>query len=202
MAAGRKTGGELSDQCSKDKTKYDPLEVGHALLDDTLQQLYECAATHEKIFEEDEFFLVLIIASDPLIKHVRRHKYYGFMFLPSPRPQQVVFLYNRHTQKIRRLWSLPDAKVMATISEMGYVDSKWKQTKEWCDAFYNGDFFNYIRKSCDICHLSEHEFLDLNREKLIKSGAKEAKSLPPEPFDFAKIKIDHIVDTKTARTEQ
>ena len=198
----RKSAGELSQSCSQDRTRYDPLEVAHALLDDTLEQLIECAKKHEKIFEEDEFFLILIIASDPLIKHVRRHKYYAYMFMPSPRPQQVVFLYNRHTQKIRRLWSLPDAKVMATISEMGYVDPKWQQTKEWCDAFYDGDFFNHIRKSCDICHLSECEFLDLNREKLIKAGAKQTESLPPEPFDFGKIKIDHIIDTKTARTEQ
>lgn len=197
----RLTGGELDHKCSLDKTKYDPLEVGYALTNDILDQLYECAEKHDRIFDEDEYFLVLIIAYDPLIKHLRRHKYYAFPFLPSPRPQQVVFLYNKVTQKIKRLWSLPDAKVMATISEMGYVAPLWSNTKGWCDAFFSGDFYSFIRRQHNICHLSESEYLDLHREEFLKAGAKESPSSAPEPFDFSKIKIDHIVDTKTARTE-
>ncbi len=187
--AERKSAGERSQSCSQDKTRYDPLEVAHALLDDTLEQLIECAKKHEKIFQEDEFFLILIIASDPLIKHVRRHKYYAYMFMPSPRPQQVVFLYNRHTQKIRRLWSLPDAKVMATISEMGYVDPKWQQTKEWCDAFYDGDFFNHIRKSYNILHLSECEFLDLIEKNSSSLERRRLKLFPPSPLILARSRL-------------
>lgn len=197
----RVSGGELDYKCSQDKTKYDPLEIAYALTDDITEQLYLCAEKHDKIIDEDEYFLVLIIAYDPLIKHLRRHKYYAYPFMPSPRPQQVVFLYNKHTQRIRRLWSLPDAKVMATISEMGYVAFDWVQTKGWCDAFYNHDFFDHIRKQHNICHLSESEWLDLHREELIKAGAKESPILPAEPFDFCKIKVDHIIDTKTARTD-
>ena len=198
----RKSVGETSQSCSQDKTKYDPLEVAHALLDDTLEQLYECAQKHEKFFDENEFFLVLIVASDPLIKNVRRHKYYAYLYMPSPRPQQVVFLYNKTTQKIKRLWSLPDAKVMATISTMGYVAPQWVETKGWCDAFFDGTFFDHIRKSHNVLHLSESEYLDLYREELLQTGAKDGSSLPAQPFDFSKIKIDHIIDTKTARTDQ
>ena len=198
----RKSAGEISQSCSQDETKYDNLEVAHALLDDTLEQLFICAEKYEKVFDEKEFFLVLLIASDPLIKNVRRHKYYAFLYLPSPRPQQVVFLYNKVTQKIRRIWSLPDAKVMATISTMDYVAPQWQETKGWCDAFFDGTFFEYIRKSNAFLHLSEAEFLDLHREELLKTGIKDGSSLPPQPFDFEKIKIDHIIDTKTARTEQ
>ncbi len=161
-----------------------------------------CANRHEEIFNEDEFFVGLIVAYDPLIKHVRRHKYFALLYLPQPRPQQAIFLYNKNTQNLKRLWSLPDAKVMATISEMGYVSPQWQETKGWCDAFYRGDFFNFIRSQHSICHLSESEYLQVNREKLIKAGCKECESLPAEPFDFSKVSVEKIIDTKKAMTKK
>jgi len=143
----RKTAGEQSLKASSDTTRYDPLEIGYALTDDVAEQLKICAERHYPIFDMDEFCLVLIIAGDPLIHNVRRHKYYAYPYLPQPRPQQAVFLFNKRTQKCKRLWCLPDAKVMATISEMGYVSPKWSLTKAWCDAFFEGDFFDRIRHS-------------------------------------------------------
>ncbi len=190
MTDTKVTAGELDEKCARDSTKYDYLEVGHALTDDILDQLLICAHRHEKIFNEDEFFVGLIVASDPLIKHVRRHKYFALLYLPQPRPQQAIFLYNKKLGKIKRLWSLPDAKVMATISEMGYVSPEWTQTKGWCDAFFRGDFFNFIRGQHSISHLSESEYLETNREKLIKAGCKESETLLPEPFDFNKVSIE------------
>lgn len=210
----RKTAGELALKASSDNTKYDPLEIGHALTDDVMEQLKICAQRHKDVFDEDEYFLILVVAGDPLIKGIRRHKYAAFIHMPKPRPQQSCFLYNKVTGKIKRLWSLPDAKVMATISQMSYVDKKWRNTKGWCDAFFTGwlydkdtesiintdptYFFNYIRKQHDIKHLSESEYLDANREKLIKSGCQETNAVLSDPFDFSKVTIEKIVDTKTA----
>lgn len=196
------TAGELDQKCARDSTKYDPLEVGHALTDDIIDQLLICAQRHEKIFAENEFFLGLVVAYDPLIKHVRRHKYFALLHLPKPRPQQTIFLYNKQTQKIKRLWSLPDAKVMATISEMAYVAPQWVNTKGWCDAFFDGTFWDHIRSQHSICHLSELEYLETNRHELIKSGCKDSETLIPEPFDFAKIRIEKIVDTKKSLVDE
>lgn len=198
----RITAGDLDQKCARDNTKYDPLEVAHALTDDIVSNLLICAYRHEEIFDEDEYFVGLIVAYDPLIQHVRRHKYFALLYLPQPRPQQAIFLYNKKTQKLKRLWSLPDAKVMATISEMGHVAPQWVQTKGWCDAFFSGDFFNHIRRQHSLCHLSESEYLDLNREKLIKAGCKESESLATESFDFSKIRIEQIIDTKKSLTEE
>lgn len=196
------TAGELDQKCARDSTKYDPLEVGYALTDDIVDQLLICANRHESVFDENEFFVGLIVAYDPLIKHVRRHKYFALLYLPQPRPQQAIFLYNKKTQKLKRLWSLPDAKVMATISEMSYVAPQWVETKGWCDAFYNGTFWSHIRKQHNICHLSESEYLNANREKLIKAGCKDIDTLPPEPFDFSKVRIEKIVDTKKSLPDE
>jgi len=216
----RKTAGELSLKALSDRTKYDPLEVAYALTDDVIKQLEICAHRHEAVFDEDEFFLCLFVASDPLIAGLRRHKYAAFLHMPKPRPQQSCYLYNKKTQKIKRLWTLPDAKVMAITSSMAYVAPKWRLTQGWCKAFYHGwkevdeggerryvnttptYFFNYIRKQWGINHLSEDEFLDANREELIKAGYQDLKPGLAESFDFAKIAIDQIVDTKTVTIEQ
>lgn len=194
----RKTAGELSLKAASDKTVYDPLEVGHALCDDIAQQLYLCAHTHESKFDEEEYFVVLNVATDPLIKGVRRHKYAAFLFMPSPRPNQSCFLYNKKTQKLRRMWSLPNPKVMAELSEMTYVDKKWKETKAWCDAFFGLKFWDYVRKQHKIKHFSELEYLQANREKLIESGSKECQPGISDPFDFSKVAINKIVDTNAA----
>lgn len=199
--AKRKTAGQLSVKAASDTTKYDPLEVGHALTDDILDQLRICAERYDKIFDEEFYCLILIIAGDPLIKNARRHKYAAFLYLPQPRPQQVVFLYNKKTKDIKRLWSMPDAKVMATISEMKRVAPQWLQTKGWCDAFFDGVFFEYIRKEHDITMLSESEYLNANREELIKAGCKERHPTLPDAFDFSKIAVNKIVDTKAALRE-
>lgn len=212
----RKTAGELSLKAASDSTKYDHLEVSNAILDDVVQQLMICAERHKSIFDEEEFCVVMILANDPLIKGIKRKKFYGFLHLPQPRPEQAVFLYKKKDDSLKRLWCLPNAKVMAVISEKSHVNRQWKTTKGWCDAFFDGFeavaengqinfinkdpsvFFNHIRHQHNIKMLSESEYLNANREKLIKSGCQDVQSTPTDAFDFSKVSIDKIVDTKTA----
>lgn len=198
----RKTAGELSLKARSDKTKYDPLEVGYALCGDVVEQLNICAQRHESIFGEDEYFVALLIASDPLIVGIRRHKYAAFLHMPSPRPEQSCYLYNKKTQRLKRLWTLPNALVMATISETKRVDRRWQKTKGWCDAFFNKTFWEHIRKEHGISHLSELEYLNANREELIKASPQQVEPTSPQPFDFSKVAIEKIVDTKTAIVDE
>jgi len=191
--AKRKTAGEMSLKAASDNTVYDPLEIAHALTDDICEQLRICAHDHSRIFDEDEFFLILVIASDPLIQGVRRHKYTAFPYLPQPRPQQTVFLFNKHTGNCKRLWALPNAKTMAIISEMFHVAPEWQATKFWCDAFFNHTFFNSIRKQYNISHLSEREYLNAHRAELIKAGCDEIKGDFSDPFDFSKIAVQKVI---------
>lgn len=197
----RKTAGALSLKAASDKTIYDPLEIGYALTDDVYSNLMQCAERHKNIFGEDEYFVCMVIASDPLIKGIRRHKYYAYLYLPSPRPEQMCCLYNKVTNKLIRLWTLPNAVQMAFISEAPYVEKRWQKTKGWVDAFYGKCFWEHIRKEYGIKHLSEIEYLNANRQKLIDAGCKECPPGVSEPFDFSKVTIDHIEDTKTARTD-
>ena len=190
----RKTAGEMSLKAASDTSLYDPLEVAHALTDDMATQLQICAETHAKIFDMDEFCLILVIASDPLIQGVRRHKYTAFPFLPKPRPQQTVFTYNKRNGNCKRLWCLPNAKTMAIISEMPTVSEAWKATKYWCDSFFKHTFFDDIRKMHGIDMMTESEYLNAHRAEFVKAGADELEGLHSDPFDFSKVTVKQVVD--------
>lgn len=192
----RKTAGELSIKCSLDETKYDSLEVGHALTEDIAKELEICVRRHNPIFDEQEYCVGYLLATDPLIKNIMRRKFFAMLYLPSPRPNQAIFLYNKTFDRFtKRLWVLPNAMTMAELSECPIVHKSYQSMKEWSDAFFDGTFWDLIRTQNNLNMLSETEYLDQNREKLVKSGCKQTKSLPSEPFDFSKITTNKSVNT-------
>lgn len=195
----RKTAGELEQQIAKDTTKYDAREVGHAMAEDIGMQLRICIDNHKNIIMEPEFCVVMIIATDPLIKTAKRRKFYCWPYLPSPRPNQSVFLYNKAKDDIvKRLWVLPSSMVMAELAGTDVIVHKRYQTMQaWSVAFFKGTFWDYVRHDQNINMPSEHEYFLANREKLIKAGCKVPKSRVAEPFDFSKIAIKEVVDTVT-----
>ena len=192
----RKTAGELSVKAAADEIKYNSLEVGHALTEDIAKELMECAHRHCHIFDEPKFYVCYVIAADPLIHNVMRRKFFAMLYLPSPRPNQAVFLYNKTFDRFeKRLWVLPNPATMAELSEMPVVSMPYQKMKAWSDAFFDKKFWNYIRKehgSDDM--LSEIEYLHANREKLVKAGCKEGKPPGTDPFDFSKISTNKVVN--------
>lgn len=192
--AKRQTVGALQVKASADSTKYDSLDVGHALIDDVLSQIRLCIENHRHIIDENEFCVVMVLADDPLIKGVMRRKFYAWPYLPSPRPRQSCFLYNKTTDQIKRLWVLPEAFCMAALSDMITVSKPWKTMKAWSTAFFNGSFWESIRKEHGIDMPSETEFLNANREKLIKAGCKQIVAPVSNPFDFSKVSAYKVVD--------
>jgi len=214
----RVTAGELSKKALSDNTKYDALEVGHALADEIMPHLRQCIENHKTIIDENEFCIVMLIAKDPLIKNLMRRKFYAWPYLPKPRPNQSVFLYNKAKDAItHRLWILPSDMVMAELHELPHVDKRYQTMKAWSDAFYKGwkfdpitkqfynsdpcHFWNYVRADQKINMPSEHEYFLEHREELIKAGCKLPNATDSEPFDFSKIAIEKIVDTHQAVSE-
>lgn len=202
MTPIRETVGSQSLKARSDSTKYDSLEVGHALCEDVLEQIWKCIDSHKSVINEPEFCVVMVLADDPLIKGVMRRKFYAWPYLPSPRPRQSCFHYEKSSETVSRLWVLPDAMTMASLSETPMVSPAYQTMKFWCDAFFSKSFWHKIRQQHGIKMLSEHEYLNAHRDELIHAGCKLVDSLPPEPFDFSKISVEKIVDTKTAVGEQ
>lgn len=200
----RITAGELSHKASIDTTKYNSIEVGHALADDIGVHLRESIDKHLGIIDEPEFCVVMVIASDPLIHNLQRRKFYCWPYLPKPRPNQSVFLYDRKKDRItKRLWILPSAQVMAELAGTSVIVHKKYQTMQaWSVAFFKGTFWEYVRHDQNITMLSEREYFLAHREELIKAGCKIPGSGTSDSFDFSKVAIEKIVDTKTIGSDQ
>lgn len=195
----QETAGQLAIKALSDTTKYDSLEVGHAMADDIYKHLYDSISAHKSIIDEMEFCAVMVISKDPLIRNLVRRKFYCWPYLPKPRPNQAVFLYNRGLDRItKRLWVLPCDMVMAELASGIAVDKRYETMQAWSIAFYNGTFWEYIRYEHDIDMLSEHEYFLKHRQKLIDAGCKIPKGIIREPFDFDKIQIKKIIHPHAA----
>jgi hypothetical protein len=208
MKKNRVTAGELSRKAMADTTKYNALEVGHAMADDIDKHLAECLEKHLNYVDQegnhpfrmlDEFAVVMVIAKDNLIKNVIRRKFYCAPFLPSPRPNQAVFLYTKSAGRIvKRLWVLPSDMVMAELASLAVVDKRYKTMQAWSVAFFEGKFWEYIRYESGTSMVSQKEYMSQHREELIQAGCKLFDSDYTNPFDFDKINIEKIVDTQEA----
>lgn len=213
----RKTAGQISNQLAKDKTKYDALEIGHAMADDIMPHIRQCIENHKSIIDENEFCIVMLLAKDPLLASVVRRKFYAWPYLPKPRPNQAVFLYNKGLDRItKRLWVMPSDVVMAELHSLSHVDKRYQTMKAWADAFYKGwkfvrtpgakdpgkfvntdpfHFWNYVRKDQQVDMLSEHEYFLKHREELIEAGCQVPDASYSEAFDFSKVHVKQVVDS-------
>lgn len=196
--------GELAVKALSDTTKYDALEVGHAMAEDIPEQCYIAARNHASIIDENEYCVVMVIAKDPLIKNAIRRKFYCWPYLPKPRPNQSVFLYNKGKDRItKRLWVLPSDMVMAELAcTSSAIHKRYATMQAWSIAFFEGTFWDYIRHEHDIKMLSEHEYFLKHREELIKAGCQLPLPGDTEAFDFGKIQLKHFGDTAAALPKQ
>jgi hypothetical protein len=194
----RHTAGYLSKKAKEDSTNYNLIEIGHAIVDGIHEELRKCREIYNLKFNEDEYCLVRQCANDCLITNVKRYKYFGYLYLPSPRPDQTVFLYNKPLDIItKRLWTLPSAARMAQLAvTTSPVPENYQEMQAWSIAFFKGKFWEFIRWQHKIDMLSESEYLTQHRDELIKAGCKLPYSPFSEPFDFSKIGIKQVVDTQ------
>lgn len=185
---------ELARKAAQDKTIYKAREVAEAWTEDLLPNLIESAQKYENIIDQDEFCIVYVIAGDPLLKNLRRRKFYCWPYLPSPRPDQGVFLYNKPLQRItKRLWILPNAISMAELAQPGLIaDKPYMSMQRWSRSFYRGTFWKDIRREHDIKMLSQEEFDELNKAELVKRGLENTDADSSQPFDFSKIAAGQI----------
>ncbi len=194
----RKTAGELANQALKDNTNYNVLEVGHALADDIPSLVMESIQKHINIIDEDEFCVVMVLASDPLISTLIRRKFYCWPYLPSPRPNQTVWHYSKSKDVVNRLWVLPTAQKMAVLMTDPFVPKEYKTMQAWSIAFDKGVFWEYIRWESGLTMPSEHEYFLANRDKLIQSGCNIPEPGFTDTFDFSKIPLKKVINTQEA----
>lgn len=200
----RITAGTLSNKAKKDATDYNLLELGHAVTDEVIEEFRKCREIYNQIFDEDEYCLVRQVADDRLISNGKHYKYFGFLYLPKPRPDQMVILYNKRLDLFKkRLWTLPSAARMAQLASTNLIVPKaYEEMQAWSVAFFKGTFWEYIRHQNKIDMLSEHEFFLSHRDELIKAGCNIPDANFSDPFDFSKIAIEKVVDPDVTTLQQ
>lgn len=162
----KKTTAQISNELMKDRTKYKSMEVAEQQLLSLPKQLEELIERAEKELEEDTFALVMILKKDFRMPYVVKRIFFYSAFLPKPMPDQAVWVYNRKTQKLTFMWSLPEPEGCAYLSYMVQVDPKWKRTADWCKGYFNKTLIDQRRKETGVKLETESEFLELNRNKL------------------------------------
>lgn len=191
-----KIASELSKKAFSDNTKYEAREVGFAITENDDEHARKAIENYRPIYNEDEFCVVMVSAGDPLIKNLIRRKWYCWLYLPKPRPNQAVFLYNKKLDRItKRLWVLPNALRMAQLTDRhAIIEKEHELMHAWSVAFYEGRFWEFIRWQHGIDMLSEHEYFLKHREELIQAGCNIPDSNFSEPFDFDKIQVQKFED--------
>lgn len=194
------TAGELANKALNDTNKYDARELALEVTDDLEDQLYQAVSNYESQIPQQEFCVVMIIASDPLIHNLKRRKFYCWPWLPSPRPNQAVFLYNKSAQRIiRRLWVLPCAQTMAELADSRLiVDKRYTTMQAWSKAFFKGNFWDFIREDQGINMLSQQEYFDLEGIQNGDPIRNFSEPCIPESFDFSKISCGKFENSKDA----
>lgn len=192
------TAGQLSYQALKDHSSYDARDLALQAADEITDQLREAINNYRDRIDENEFCVVYVIATDPLLINLKRRKFYCWPWLPSPRPNQSVFLYNKGLDRItKRLWVLPDAITMSELASPGLIVHKRYQTMQnWSKSFYKGSFWKDIRDEHKISMLSQEEWFDSNRGELAKSGLDLKSPSIADSFDFSKIAAGQFKNTK------
>jgi hypothetical protein len=184
-----KTAGQLANQALKDNTRYDARDLALGVTDDLEDQLYQAVQNYKDHIDQDEFCVVMILAEDKLIHNLKRRKFYCWPWLPSPRPNQAVFLYNKKADRIiKRLWVLPCPEVMAELATPGLiVDKRYQTMQAWSKAFFRGTFWNFIRGDQKVSMLSQEEHFKLHNIKDSHPVSDFSQSVIPEAFDFSQI---------------
>lgn len=194
MAEGA-TAGQLAAQAARDNTPYCGYEVAEQMCKEIETNVEICINRHLETFSElDQFCVVMLYASDCVLTNLIRRKFYAFPFLPKPRPSQTVWLYDRPSDTYRRLWTLPTADTIATLTLTNSVSEPYRRMKEWSQWFYKPGFFAKIRQQHGISLLSEEEHLDAIAKKEIQSTGEDATPLITNPFDACRVNPDQAID--------
>lgn len=199
-----KSAGELALKALSDTTKYDALEVGHGLCDTIEAEFRKSIEIYRDRIDQPQFCVVMLKGEDRLLKNLIRRKFYCWPFLPKPRPNQAVFLYDKAKDAIiKRLWVLPCAAVMAELSISDLVvHPRYKTMQTWSRAFFNGNFWELIREQHGIFMLSEHEHIKSQGFKVLQPELNLTLSFVANAANSSEIITKQLVNPRNPIIQQ
>lgn len=171
----KKTTAQINNENLKDTTNYDAMEIAEQGVNTLEKQLQIAIDRGRQQFSENVFSVIMLFKQDPRQTTVLKRVFTASPFMPKPRPDQAVWVYNRITDKLTFMWSLPNAHITSCLSVMLAPPKYWQRTATWCRAFFEGRLVDLIRKETGITLETEREFLRSHREELAKMASNNVE---------------------------
>lgn len=203
-----KTAGEIhNDLRKKGLEKCSHLDLGYAFSDETYKGVIECIGRHYDVFGSHikQFCVSCILCyGEGSLKYLIRRKFYGFPFLPTPCPNQAVWMVDKEKEEVTFLWTLPTPEKMAMLSEEFSFLANEARMKKWCDWFYKGafTFWENIRTQHSISMLSEMEFNRRNREMGAKCVNDDVLGTPADSLYLPEVRIKKLEAMSNSRSHE
>jgi hypothetical protein len=192
----QKTTAQIYNELQDDPTKYNSMEIAEAASESIEAQVRKSIQKGLKKFSDDLFSIVMMSKKDRNLPFMVKRLFTETPFLPKPAPDQAVWVYNRKTDKLTFMWSLPNPHLCALLSVSNNVDKKWENTALWCRLFFEGKLHHYIRAKNNIKIETEKEFKYLHREELLKMFNDHRESLITDALNQSEVGVDGIPDSK------
>ena len=100
-----------------EKDNATPDDLAYARTESYIAGLKECIEKHLKIFDGDIYIDVQKKEERLFLKKVYRHYFIGKQACPTPTNDQDVYKYNRVSDQIEYLWSVPDKETCRYLKQ-------------------------------------------------------------------------------------
>lgn len=104
----RETVGKIATDLMQSTPDVVPVrEIGKDMLQDYMENLWECVSRGSKDLASD-FFVVVLQKKERIMQNVVRNQFLYRKSCPTPTYNQSVFRYSRKDDELEYIWSLPD----------------------------------------------------------------------------------------------
>jgi hypothetical protein len=126
------------DLMSKQPDTTSPVEQMQEQLSEYDQNIWECVATHKKIFDTD-FYVVVITKNEKLLSNTFRCYFFGRLSCPTPDWDQTVYKYKRKDNQLVFMWVIPSKPACEhLLINKHLVVASEKKLLEFVIRFYDG----------------------------------------------------------------
>lgn len=174
--------GQMQNEALADSTRYDVRDISQAVIDDLPKHLWECVDKYKPIYDEPMFCIVMLLVDDNVLKGIVRRKFYAWPFLPKLRANQTVWLYRKGDDTLDMLWSMPEPMTMAWLATVSPPPKNLERMKHWVDAYFDGRFYEAIRKDNKLRLETESEYLKNHAVELRKAALDGHEALGTDPM--------------------
>ena len=122
------------------------IELEREMQKEYMKNVLECIDAHKKMFDSD-FYVVVITKREPLMPNVLRNYFMARLSCPTPDYDQSVYKYNRSSQSIDYIWTIPSRETSHHLKENAmYVAHEESDLLNFVLEFADGTLYKLAKK--------------------------------------------------------